>query len=111
MRPPLFNSRRLDSPIKRVGYSALIVGVFVAIASLGLFFVFEFRPGIWTSTLCGLFFGCPSQFWRDWNDYYETSYRRICYGRVSLSLVGWFLSYGYEATIARFITWVRTGST
>lgn len=111
MRPPLYSATQLNSPTKRLGYVALLTGLASASISLGVFLFVEFTPGYWGNIWHGLFFGWPRQFWRDWNYSDVATYRRFCYGGLTLAVLGWLFSYGYDDTIGNVVRWIRTGST
>ena len=110
MRLPFNSSKRINTPGKRLGLLALTLGASATVVSLLLFIVLEFRAGYWGDVWQGLFFGWPEQFWRNWNNRHESGYRNFCYGGAILATVGWSFSYGYDATLNRFVRWVRTGS-
>jgi hypothetical protein len=90
----------------------LVLGAFIALASFALFCISTFRARGWASIIDALLYRWPiRQLWFDWNYGFNDEYRYSCYGGAGLTLVGWLLSYGYEATLGRFINWVRTGRT
>lgn len=109
MRPPLYNAQQLNTPGKRLGYVALLVGAFTSLLTLALFLVLEFEAGSWGNVWHGLFFGWLEQFWRDWNKHWYLRYRQFCYGGAATAALGWLLSYGYERTVGSFVRWVRSG--
>src|SRR5258706_10170103 len=107
MTPP-FVGQSINTPIKRFGYVVLLVGIIILASSLVHFGIFVFRSGGWGNYLTAAFHG-PQEFFGDLFGYRGRRYIPYLVGGFIIGAAGYLLSYGYDATIARLVRWIRTG--
>lgn len=109
LRPPFYSPKRINTPLKRVGYVLFWVGALLTVGALLAFAVLRFRPGYWGNFLYGLFVGWPSEFVDDLAGYWGRPYRIVIAIGLVIWFVGFVLSYAHDQTIGRFVRWVKTG--
>ncbi len=109
MRLPFYDTNRLDTPTKRVGYILLLLGVGITITSILIFSVIKFRPGYWgRGYFYSIFIGWPTEFIDDFMD--QGIYRKVFFLGVCLSVIGFMISFAYDSTLGRLLHWIKTGN-